>query len=220
MSILPTFDPYFAADPEVYTERAATDLTEAGYAVIDGFLAPATVQLLREFADQGFEDGDFKAAGIGRQDDYQLNRAIRGDHIRWLDPAQPHPTVTPFFDQLQELLQYLNRRLFLGLRDLEMHLAIYPAGSFYRRHLDVFKQGVGRKLSIVCYLNQAWTPEDGGQLRLYLKDENGAEQPLDIAPLGGRLVIFLSEELEHEVLLAHRQRYSITGWARDQVHAI
>ena len=88
-----------------------------------------------------------------------------------------------------------------------MHFALYPPGAFYKRHLDAFKERNARKISLILYLNQDWQVTDGGQLRMYLP-----EQRLDISPLGGRLVCFRSELIEHEVLPAKRDRLSITGW--------
>ncbi len=41
--------------------------------------------------------------------------------------------------------------------------------------------------------------------------EGGAR---DVAPIGGRLVIFRSDQFEHEVLPARRERLSFTGWFR------
>jgi SM-20-related protein len=37
---------------------------------------------------------------------------------------------------------------------------------------------------------------------------------MDVLPQGGRLLTFLSERFEHEVLPAHRERISLTGWFR------
>lgn len=65
-------------------------------------------------------------------------------------------------------------------------------------------------VSLVLYLNDAWLPEQGGELRLYL-DERRHQ---DVLPLGGSLVCFLSGQLPHEVLPATRERLSLTGWFR------
>jgi len=59
------------------------------------------------------------------------------------------------------------------------------------------------------YLNDAWGDGDGGALRLHLDD--GAR---DVAPVGGTLVAFLSDRVEHEVLPAKRERLAVTGWYR------
>ena len=52
---------------------------------------------------------------------------------------------------------------------------------------------------------------------MYLKNTDGAEIPFDILPAGGRLVVFRSDQIEHEVLLCRKKRYSITGWMLDQL---
>ena len=41
-----------------------------------------------------------------------------------------------------------------------------------------------------------------------------AEHSVDVLPQGGRLVAFLSDRFEHEVLPARRERMSFTGWFR------
>jgi SM-20-related protein len=71
-----------------------------------------------------------------------------------------------------------------------------------------------RKLSVVCYLNdEDWKPEYGGELTLYF-NQDGAETSKDIYPLQGRLVVFESQVLEHEVKPVKRERLSITGWLK------
>jgi SM-20-related protein len=64
----------------------------------------------------------------------------------------------------------------------------------------------------VLYLNEGWTAEDGGALRLHLPGG-----PRDVLPSAARLVAFLSERFEHEVLPAQRERLSLTGWFRRRV---
>jgi SM-20-related protein len=40
---------------------------------------------------------------------------------------------------------------------------------------------------------------------------------VDFLPLAGRLVCFRSDQIEHEVIAATRERRSLTGWMLDQV---
>jgi SM-20-related protein len=110
------------------------------------------------------------------------------------------------------MVQYINQTLFLSLKDYEVHMTIYPTGSFYKRHLDQFKKDDHRKLSIICYLNTDWKETEGGQLRMHLSKETK-----DVFPLAGRLVCFRSDQIEHEVLPATRERLSLTGWMLDQL---
>jgi SM-20-related protein len=91
-------------------------------------------------------------------------------------------------------------------------MTVYPPGSFYKRHLDQFRKDDHRKLSVICYLNEDWHEEHGGQLRMYLPEET-----VDFLPLAGRLVCFRSDQIEHEVIAGTRERRSLTGWMLDQV---
>ena len=63
----------------------------------------------------------------------------------------------------------------MGIQRQEFHYALYPEGTFYKRHLDTFQNDKSRKLSVVCYLNsEDWKPEFGGELTIYT-NENGTE---------------------------------------------
>ncbi len=52
--------------------------------------------------------------------------------------------------------------------------------------------------------------DDGGELVIH----RAGDAELRVAPRFGTLAVFLSEEVEHEVLPASRPRYSVTGWFR------
>ena len=62
-------------------------------------------------------------------------------------------------------------------------------------------------MTAIFYPNPDWRPEHGGLLRLYLK-----EGTVEVAPSLDRLVVFLSEQLEHEVLPTHAPRLALTAW--------
>ncbi len=188
----------------------ADGLAEEGYAVVDQFLSQQEVDrilALREFKGEN----QFKKAGIGKRQDLQINEAIRGDYIHWLDKTTAPVPAKIYLDRLNDLVQFINQSLFLSLKDYEVHMTIYPAGSYYKRHLDQFKKDDHRKLSVICYLNNDWKEEHGGQLRMYLPQKS-----IHILPLSGRLVCFRSDQIEHEVLPATRDRLSLTGWILDQ----
>jgi SM-20-related protein len=65
---------------------------------------------------------------------------------------------------------------------------------------------------MVCYLNDnSWDKTNGGELVIY--PENSIE--VIIHPLPGRVVIFESQLLEHEVKpVLNDMRLSITGWLK------
>ncbi len=192
-------------------DAIADGLAEQGYAVIDQFLSQDEVMdilQVNEFNDNRL----FKKAGIGNSQSLQIQEGIRGDYIQWLDKGNAARPVKVYLDKLDALTRFLNQALFLSLKDFEVHIARYPVGTFYKRHLDQFKQDDHRKLSVICYLNTHWKEQHGGQLRIYLPQKS-----VDIFPHAGRLVCFRSDLLEHEVLPATRERVSITGWMLDRL---
>jgi SM-20-related protein len=193
-------------------DAIADGLAVDGYAVVDNFLVKDEVNSILSLDE--FKNGanQFKKAGIGKKSDLQINEAIRGDHIEWLDKITAPEAAKVYLGRLNDLIQFLNQSLFLSLKDYEVHMTVYPAGTFYKRHLDQFKTDDHRKLSVICYLNNDWKEEHGGQLRMYLP-----ERSLDVLPIAGRLVCFRSDQIEHEVLPATRERLSLTGWILDQL---
>lgn len=189
----------------------ADGLVDRGFAIVDDFLSPLEVKSILE--QHEFKNGllQFKRAGIGKLQDKQINEAIRGDYIQWVDRATAQPSLQVYLTKLHELISFVNQNLFLSLKDYEVHMTIYPTGSYYKRHLDQFKKDDHRKLSVICYLNENWKEEEGGQLRIYFPEKH-----IDVLPAAGRLVCFRSDQLEHEVLAATRPRLSLTGWILDQ----
>ncbi len=190
-------------------EKIADGLAEHGFAVADDFLQPDEVKaiLALPLFTQGLEG--FRRAGISKQGTVQ--KEIRGDYIRWIDPQTADAATTVYLNRLSKLIQYLKQTLFISIMDAELHYTVYPPGTFYKRHLDQFRHDDHRKLSVICYLNENWKENEGGQLKLYL---DGVQEKT-ILPEAGRLVIFRSDKLEHEVLVATRARLSITGWLLD-----
>ena len=109
-----------------------------------------------------------------------------------MDEAKANASEQLFFNTLNSLVNYLNRTCFLGILQKEFHYALYPIGTYYKRHIDTFLNEDRRKLSFVCYLNEdCWLAENGGELVLYF-DDNGQETEKIIYPFPGRVVIFES----------------------------
>jgi SM-20-related protein len=194
-------------------ERIALRLADTGWCVMPDFISPQLVDQLRGEAEQIWDSGGFRHAGVGRGTGLQIRPEIRTDRVSWLDPRAGSPAQRRYLHVLEELRQVINREVFLGLFDFEGHLAIYPPGSYYRKHLDQFRDIGGRTVTCVLYLNRDWAETDDGQLRLYT-DPNTPSHYEEILPLGGQLVAFLSARFLHEVRPARRRRVSLTGWFR------
>lgn len=191
-------------------EKIIVGILNQGYGYSDDILSQPELQALTETFESRQQAGEFRPAAVGHQADRQILTEIRGDLICWLAEEALLPAEIAYFHKIQALIAYFNRTCYLGLLDAEFHYAEYPTGTFYKRHLDRFRSHSRRKLSVICYLNQSWQPDEGGQLILY-PAENQIES---ILPIAGRLVCFESDTLEHEVLPATRPRRSITGWLR------
>jgi SM-20-related protein len=150
-----------------------------------------------------------KLAGIGNDEVRDDTQKMRGDKIYWMDKSHPNVFEKEFLEQIEDFIQHLNRTCYTGINDYEFHYAVYEEGSFYKRHKDQFKNDSQRKFSLINYLNEDWLEEDGGQLWLY--QDEGVQK---ILPQAQTTVFFKSNEMEHEVTKANRNRMSITGWLK------
>tara|TARA_B100001778_G_C18593570_1_gene633464 strand:- start:428 stop:1114 length:687 start_codon:yes stop_codon:yes gene_type:complete len=187
------------------------DLAEKGWSVQPDYLSLLLSQHLQARLDD-LEAADLLAeAGIGRHHANQIIPDIRRDKTYWLER---HNEIDKAYLCLMENLRLcLNQNLFLGLFEYESHYAVYPENGFYKRHVDALKGEKNRIISTVCYLNEEWQPEYGGQLHLY-KDMAVKTPFHTIQPQARTLVVFLSEDIPHEVRTAIKTRRSIAGWFR------
>jgi SM-20-related protein len=181
-------------------------LSRDGYCIVEELFAGDLLDALS--SDCEAESGRLRVAGTGRAAGHHVDARRRGDSILWLE-AGSSPAQSRLLAAMEALRVQFNRRLMLGLHELEAHYASYPAGAGYARHRDRFRDDDARILSIVVYLNRDWNADDGGELRLHLPDGRH-----DVSPRIGTVALFLSAEIEHEVLAARRTRRSIAGWFR------
>ena len=195
-------------------EKVIDDLMAQRYSIVEDFFTKEEVVALRTSLLTKYQEEQFKKSAIGNSANEKVIGAIRGDFILWLDADAANDAEGRFFDRLNDFKEYLNRTCFMGINEMEFHYAVYPPGTFYKRHLDAFQNDSRRKLSMVCYLNaEEWKPEYGGELTIYIPEE-GTEKQIDIYPVQGRMVIFESQVLEHEVKPVQMERLSITGWLK------
>jgi SM-20-related protein len=184
------------------------DFEKQGWAVLDDFLDEASALGIRSELSEIQIKNEFKRASIGRLEQKMVDTSQRGDFICWINPELALPHTGSYLQKMNEIIELLNYHFFLGIRDYECHYALYPPGTYYKKHVDRHKTGSPRRVSSVLYLNPNWSEQDGGELVIYSQETNHAFR---IMPSLGKLVIFLSE-LEHEVLPTQVDRMSITGW--------
>lgn len=193
------------------TEKVVNDLLNNGISTIDHICDDTLLQLLHaEITDINRKD-DLRNAKIGRFKNNRLHQKIRRDKIKWLTGKTP--TQQAFLEILESLRVVLNEHLMLGLFNTEAHYAVYRQGDFYKKHFDSFKGGKNRIISLVLYLNKNWQEGDGGLLNIYQNIDD--ETPIShICPKWGNAVLFLSEDIPHEVTTSNTTRYSIAAWFR------
>lgn len=97
-------------------------------------------------------------------------------------------------------------------------------GGFYKPHYDHTADDDNneliRKVSVLLYLNDDnWDAKnDGGILRAYINTSqhqnngNNDVEVQDVIPAGGKLVLFDSASVEHEVLPTFKERWAVVGW--------
>ncbi len=187
----------------------AARLLADGVAIQDGYLSLSRLRELKRCGALRRARGEFRAARVGADQRLQRRAEIRGDLTCWL--GEPlFAEERRLLGDLEHLRLELNRHGLLGLFDLESHYAWYPPGAGYARHVDQLQGRDQRTVSVIVYLNEAWEPGAGGELRIFGTDHGYR----DIEPVAGRLVCFLTEGREHAVLPTRQDRSSISGWFR------
>ncbi len=212
----------------IWLESLLNTLTQTGVCYSDAALSSSQRQSWLEVLKSHQTLGQFKPASVGQGSALQLNSTIRNDQISWLENQSRDDQG--ILAELELWKNYLNENLFLSARTIEAHFAVYEAGHFYNRHIDqktglanstrtigskssqTYGSKTSRVLTFVVYLHAAWKSADGGELVVTEGDTNLIKQIIE--PLPGRVVIFRSDEVWHEVRKSNFTRSSLTGWFR------
>ncbi|MFZ3144325.1 2OG-Fe(II) oxygenase [Psychrobacter glacincola] len=202
---LPTQHLLQSSDFEVNWEHKLIDkqldtFVDDGWLIIDDvFEQKALLALQAESGFIDYRDAQL-TAGIRISD-------IRGDKIRWI--TKDFFAGFYYLHSINTLANLFNQSLYAGIRHSEAHYACYPVGFGYQWHSDNPAGRNERVISAVFYLNDDWTTSDGGALEIV--DKHGIHH--NVMPVANRLIIFDSD-LQHQVQIAQRQRYSIATWMR------
>ncbi len=177
--------------------------------ISEHFLNESLASLLKENLYALYTEKQLLSAGTGNNAIVVHDKLMRSDKIYWLDRAHNNPSENSFFDLMDSFVLYLNSTCYTGITGYEFHYTLYEKGSFYKKHLDQFHSNKSRAYSMIMYLNTDWIEKDGGELCIH-----HANHLQLISPLNGKCVFFKSSEVEHEVLMTHQPRLSITGWLK------
>ena len=195
-----------------FSAAQAKELLETGLCVIDGALSADEVGAAREELQRMHTAGELGSVELQKQSN------VRNDLVGWLETSvlAAKPALAPVVALLRGIPAEVERHAGWRLSVPPLvQAALYDGSagspSFYHRHLDCGDPSANpRRLTAILYLNPHWdTCAHGGALRAYLR--NGSVR--DIAPEAGRLLLFNSCEVPHEVLPAFASRMAITLWA-------
>jgi SM-20-related protein len=189
------------------TAEEITRLGEQGYFTRSSFLGAELARAAHRSAKGLWDAGVLQRAGVRRGGAHRLDDTVRGDAITWLDETTTDLALRQVFAHFEALKLALNEGAFQGLRRTELQLAHYPAtGAGYQRHRDAFPGDDNRRMTAIVYLNDAWEPDHGGTLQLFV------DPPVALEPRLDTLIVFRSEVVEHEVRPSFADRFAITAW--------
>jgi SM-20-related protein len=192
----------------------------------DVFDETSLVALLDDVKKISSKDNLLSTAKMGSKNSLVDSHILRGDEICWVTPDLCKElglsAMKLFVQTMIKMIKPFQQDLGL-MPDYSLQYALYSGNaSGYVKHLDFNKAQYkghgtvvrGRKLTVILYLNREW---EGGQLRVHLPSpvttaDEDFKGFFDIDPLLGRLVIFRSDYVEHEVLPCHKDRSALTFW--------
>ncbi len=178
--------------------------------ISESFLSISLAAALQQNLQRLKRDSRMISAGIGNAVVKDKTQKTRGDKTCWLDTKSKNLAEVEFLEMIKEFMGHLNRTCYTGINACEFHYALYEQGTSYSRHKDQLRYDYNRKFSMISYLNDNWTAEDGGQLVIHNDDGTTRE----ILPENQKTIFFQSDVIEHEVAIANRARMSITGWLK------
>ena len=202
------------------------------HAVLDGFLGDARATRAAAAAARLRDGGALAAARVGQGAARRSDGSARSDDITFFEDLKPgaDADLAAVCRELRKLRSSLSRggcweARAAGVLDLDAtrtstQIAAYAVDGRYARHADAppddrARAGgatTTRRVTCVYYLNERWTPADGGALRIHAGDWTGDGAGfVDVLPKLDRLVLFRSD-VDHEVLPCFRPRLALTQW--------
>ncbi|ATH07151.1 hypothetical protein BIY24_04120 [Halobacteriovorax marinus] len=187
------------------------ELENKGWSIVDHFLTDSECHQLMEHLLVKESEDSFRSAGVSRHLNKQVNSSIRDSKIFWINNFEENSALQCYKAKVSDLMIELNQYFFLSMKRFESQFAIYERGGFYKKHVDQHPETRHRQVSCVLYLEDC---KEGGELVIYNKS-NRLEVDKCVTPRRGRMVVFFSSGIFHEVLRACEKRFSLTSWLRD-----
>jgi len=216
---------HLPVQPQSLTERLET----SGFVVFDNAAGPAYCATVRQEIMTLFEAGLLqpsknKLATRRHSDgtvadghelpkigvfelDLVVNGEVRAEHVLGMAPC-----INKFWlEDGPKLVRRLTTACpTLALSGIDTIKLQYNNGSggCFPMHYDTSSSHSEREMTAILYLNDAWEPGDGGELRVF----PFPLEPVDFAPLNDRLALFNSTEMLHRVMPANAPRVCLSMW--------
>ncbi|KAL3160469.1 hypothetical protein ABBQ32_010786 [Trebouxia sp. C0010 RCD-2024] len=188
-------------------------LQQQGYAVVDNLFGPVWSSKLKQELEWLKEQGKMRlnSTHLVKQGGTEL---LEKQHVyeAELQDAEVQQ-VAPLCQRLNEdstmrtMLSLFMPHLRLDSQAIKLQCNAGNGGCF-PLHYDSDEQVDGRRVTAIFYLNTDWQPSHGGQLQLFPFPDD----PVAIAPIADRLVLFSSCRMLHRVLPSLKERYCFTIW--------
>ncbi len=183
-------------------------LRDRGWFCREGLIDKVEALQIRNAVVALDDQGRTRAAKVGGGARVQVDLDQRRDRITWLLDCGDVEALKPLNEIFEGVRIALNEGAWLGLRRFDVQLAFYAGqGGFYKSHRDSFPGRANRIVTAILYLNLDWVTAHGGALMLHVEPV-----VVEVAPIAGRLVVFMSEVVEHEVLPVFSPRVAATAW--------
>jgi len=209
---------------QAFTESRTKELEKLGFTVIDNVFGQEFIKNLREEICFLHATGELRnnrtyyspaKTSTVSNGGVSFSFSVSKPHILEAEPPfSQHAEFLSFFHSYStsHLLPLLNERLgYLYLDSIDLKIQFNEGkGGCFPLHVDTSQQVSNRQLTMLLYLNEGWSKEDGGSFRLY----PFPYQPVDVPPLADRVVMFHSMEMVHRVLPSNKPRYCVTLWLK------
>eukprot|EP00927_Polykrikos_kofoidii_P050916 TRINITY_DN44754_c0_g1_i1.p1 TRINITY_DN44754_c0_g1~~TRINITY_DN44754_c0_g1_i1.p1 ORF type:complete len:437 (+),score=98.78 TRINITY_DN44754_c0_g1_i1:163-1311(+) len=228
--LLATPQGYYAGDLESLNGETIRNLMERGYSYQDEFMTEGEARSI--YAEMEYLDFDGKYTEVQQQ----KMTGYRTDRIGWFTleglDREKQPGLCALFKKMISIPFELNKKCSLYCQaGGNFQLSVYPKDAYYKRHIDGGYDEInnGRKITAIFYPNMDWEEGHGGHLKMYGRrknpfqlaklnidaakaDEEEYVEEEQIGPKGGRLVLFRSRDMPHEVMKACKKRYAVSLW--------
>lgn len=201
-------------NPENFVVCVVKTLIQEGFCVVKNLVSSELARKTFDEIDKAYQvPGKFTPGKLnnGAMNKVRSLDGIRGDSVAWLNGSSDcGENLSLIAKQMNKLALSLYHANGIAMNRISKSMIMASCfdgnGKAYKRHIDSARDG-SLKLTFIYYLNEDFSKEKGGCLRIHRN--SGV---VDVPPELGSMIIFRSDKLVHEVLPTHSRRFAFTIW--------